>query len=359
MALFATVAMSIEFAFRRVRLSRKVLSEVMTVAAIFCATAANASQLVTPENYARAEVDQSFKSIVAEVGPNKFRHDRSLMPLDKQPAVTMNRDTVYSFGVFYVPAGTTITLPKSADDRYQSAMIMQNDNYTDQVFYAPGTFEIKSETEFAAVVMRTQIDPSDPGDIENVKALQDGVKVKWPEGTVPKEYKVVEWDQASLATLRAEYQKEAAKLPNFNETSGARGVIKPEMLRLSASVALGLLPANDAVYIYRDYGLSGDKCYEATYAKPDFNKGGFFSFTMYGSDKYLKSDNSNLNNRAMKFNDDGTVTLRYGPKEKCGEAANWLPTPGDNWYLGMRIYRPGEAVVSGKYTIPDPTPVKQ
>lgn len=321
-------------------------------------TAAHAAMTVTTDNYARAEVDESFKSIVSDVGANTFRHDRALIPLDKQPAVTMNRDTVYSFGVFYVPKGTTITLPKSADNRYQSAMIMQNDDFTDQVFYAPGTFEINSQTEFAAVVMRTQIDPNDPEDTQNVKALQDGIKVNWPAGTTPKEYKIVDWDKGSLATLRNQYQKEAAKLPNLNDTSGPRGVIKPEMLRLSASVALGLLPAKDAVYIYRDYGLSGDKCYQATYAKPDFLEGGFFSFTMYGADKYLKSENSNLNNRAMKFNKDGTVTVRYGPKEKCGEVANWLPTPGDNWYLGMRIYRPGESVVSGKYTIAQPTEIK-
>ena len=334
------------------------IRKILLCSTLLNATIAHAATQVTPENYARAEVDESFKSIVSEVGPNAFRHDRALIPLDKQPAVTMNRDTVYSFGIFYVPKGTTLTLPKSADNRYQSAMIMQNDDFTDQVFYAPGTFEIKSKTEFAAVVVRTQINPNDPVDTKTVKVLQDGIKVDWPEGLRPKEYKIVDWDIASLAALRNQYQKEAAKLPNLNATAGARGVIKPEMLRLSASVALGLLPAKDAVYIYRDYGLSGDKCYQATYIKPDFLDGGFFSFTMYGADKYLKAENSNLNNRTMKFNQDGSVTMHYGPKEKCGEVENWLPTPGDNWYLGMRIYRPSESVVSGAYTIPQPEEVK-
>jgi len=269
---------------------------------------AHAGALVAPDNYARAEVDESFRKVVSDVGANTFRHDRALMPLDKQPAVTMNRDTVYSFGVFYVPEGTTITLPKSADNRYQSAMILQNDDYTDQVFYAPGTFPIKSKTEFAAVVIRTQIDPNNPADVKNVKALQDAIKVSWPKGTVPKAYKIVDWDQASLKALRTQYQKEAAKLTNFNDAAGARGAVKPEMLRLSASVALGLLPAKDAVYIYRDFGLKGDRCYTATYDKPEFLQGGFFSFTMYGADKYLKSEASNLNNRTMTFNPDGTVT---------------------------------------------------
>lgn len=145
--------------------------KILMTGTLLVTATAHAATPVTPDNYARAEVDESFKSTVSDVGANTFRHDRALIPLDKQPAVTMNRDTVYSFGVIYVPRGTAITLPKSADNRYQSAMIMQNDDFTDRVFYAPGTFEIKSQTELAAVVMRTQINPNDPEDTRTVKAL--------------------------------------------------------------------------------------------------------------------------------------------------------------------------------------------
>lgn len=296
--------------------------------------------------------------VVKDVGSNAFRHDRNLIALDKQPAVTMNRNTVYSFGVYYVPKGTKITLPTSKDGRYQSAMIMQNDDFTDQVFYGPGTFDIKSQTEFATIVVRTQVNPSDPQDINYVHQLQDGIKVTWPEGTKVKEFKSGDWDQTSLKALRKQYQAEAAKLTNLNETSGARGKVDPAKLNLGASVALGLLPPQDAVYIYRDFGLSGDKCYKATYDKPDFKPGGFHSFTMYGADKYLHSENSHLDNRTIKADKDGKITLSYGPKALCGNVENWLPTPGDNWYLGMRIYRPGESVINGTYTVPTPVAVK-
>ncbi len=59
----------------------------------------------------------------------------------------------------------------------------------------------------------------------------------------------------------------------------------------------------------------------------------------------------------MAFNNDGTVTIRYGPQELCGDAANWLPTPGDDWYLGMPIYRSGESVFDGRYEVPEPAPI--
>lgn len=299
----------------------------------------------------------SLESVVKDVGSNAFRHDRSLIPLDKQPAVTMNRDTIYSLGTFYVPKGTKLTLPNSKDNRYQSAMIMQNDDYTDQVFYGPGTFEIKAQTEFVGIVVRTQVNPGDPQDINYVHQLQDAIKVTLPEGVKAKEYKIVDWDQKSLMSLRAKYQAEAAKLPNLNDTVGSRGKVDPKMLNLGAAVALGLLPPKDAVYIYRDYGLKGDKCYKATYDRPDFGKGGFFSFTMYGADKYLHSENSHLDNHTIKSDKDGKFTLYFGPKERCGQVENWLPTPGDNWYLGMRIYRPGESVINGSYTVPTPVEV--
>jgi hypothetical protein len=74
--------------------------------------------------------------------------------------------------------------------------------------------------------------------------------------------------QACFEALRAQYQEEAKALPNLNETPGAHGTIDPHMQRPGAAVALGLLPPEPAVYIYRDYGLKGSECYQATYSKP-------------------------------------------------------------------------------------------
>lgn len=318
---------------------------------------AHAAELVTPENYVRADVDLTFTNIVREVGSNKFRHDRSLIPLDKQPAVTMNRDTIYSFGIFYAPKGTTLTLPKSKDDRYQSAMILQTDHYIDQVFYGPGTFEIDSQTEFSGIAVRTQVDATNPDDVKYVNALQDQIVVMLPKGVSPKEYRPGDWDMKSLEALRAKYQEEAKTLPNLNTTSGARGTIDPHMQRLGVSVALGLLPPQDAMYLYRDYGLSGKECYQATYAKPGIRDKGFFSFTMYGADKYIHDERSTLNNRVIQDNPDGTFTMYYGPESACGNVANRLNTPGDNWYLGMRIYRAADSIVKNGYEMPAPTRV--
>ncbi|WP_421222759.1 DUF1214 domain-containing protein [Aeromonas enteropelogenes] len=312
---------------------------------------------VTTNNYVEAEVDLSFANIYKSAGANQFRHDRNLIALDQQPAVTMNRDTVYSFGIFYAPKGTTIALPTSKDNRYQSAMILQSDHYIDQVFYGAGTHEIDSKTDFVAIVIRTQVDANNPDDVKYVNQLQDQIKVTFPKGVTPKQYEPRNWDSASLDTIRSEYQIKAKKLPNFNGTSGRHGTIDPELQKMGVAVALGLLPPQDAVYQYRDYGLSKDTCYSATYDAPGFNAPGFFSFTMYGSDKYLHTDKSTLNDRTIKRNKDGSFTLYYGSEAVCGKVDNRLETPTDNWYLGLRVYRPKADVINGDYKLPVPVAV--
>lgn len=342
-------------------ISKKTLISLLVASAMLSPLTANSASKtdipVTTDNYVEADVDVSFANIYKTAGANKFRHDRNLIALDQQPAVTMNRDTVYSIGIFYVPKGTVITLPKSKDGRYQSAMILQSDHYIDQVFYGAGDHEIKSVTEFAAIVVRTQVDTSNPDDIKYVNTLQDQIKVTYPKGIEVKEYKPRNWNMAELNVLRDEYQVKAAELPNFNETSGAHGTIDPEKQKMGVAVALGLLPPKDAMYLYRDYGLSKDVCYTATYKEPGFNELGFFSFTMYGADKYLHEGVSNLNDRTIKRNEDGTFTLYFGSKTTCGDVANLLDTPSDNWYLGMRVYRAKDDVLDGSYQLPIPTPV--
>lgn len=107
-------------------------------------------------------------------------------------------DTIYSLGVFYAPKGTIVTLPASKDDRYQSAMILQNDHYIDQVFYGAGPHEIVAETEFVGIAIRTAVDPSDPEDVRYVNSLQDQINVTWPKGTKVKSFKPGNSDVASL-----------------------------------------------------------------------------------------------------------------------------------------------------------------
>ena len=68
---------------------------------------------VTPDNFVRAESDLYFGNAVKDAsGIGKFLHHRDVTPIDKQPVIRMNRDTLYSAAVFDLDAGSvTIALP--------------------------------------------------------------------------------------------------------------------------------------------------------------------------------------------------------------------------------------------------------
>lgn len=157
------------------------------------------------------------------------------------------------------------------------------------------------------------------------------------------------WDTASLDALRAKYEAEAAKIPNFNGMMGPRGKVNEATRHIAAAAAWGLFPDRDAMYL-NYFGSHGtDHCFKATYKVPE--NGAFWSITMYGATGFIESENSIVNSSNVVLNDDGTFTTFYGPKEKCGDVPNRLDTP-EGWNFMMRIYLPGPSVLDGSYVLP-------
>jgi hypothetical protein len=153
------------------------------------------------------------------------------------------------------------------------------------------------------------------------------------------------------------YREEARALPNLNATSVVRGTMDPQVRKRGAAEALGRLLPPDAVCMYREHGLRGERCCEATCQAPRFGEGGFSSLTLSCPDKAAHEETCSLNNRAIRTNPDGAFTLRYGPRAACGEATNRLNALGDNGRLGMRVDRPAAYVVEGRCGLPVPAPV--
>lgn len=68
--------------------------------------------IVTPDNFIRAESDIYMAGQVKDGAFGQLKHTRSPAPVDKQLIVRLNRDTIYSSGVFDLDAGpVTINLP--------------------------------------------------------------------------------------------------------------------------------------------------------------------------------------------------------------------------------------------------------
>ncbi|GAA4834359.1 DUF1214 domain-containing protein [Algivirga pacifica] len=306
---------------------------------------------VTPENYARAETDQTF-TYYAKLAPiNTFFHYKKLTPLDNQGVVRMNRDCVYSGGLIDTKGGATLTVPKMPDNRYMSVMLTDNDMYVPDIYHKAGTYNLPEDTRYLFAVIRIQIlDPDDSEELEMVNKLQEQFEIK---ASSSEPFKAPNWDQASLKTLHDEYNSEFAKYDKYpDEWSGTKEEVDEKSRRLAVAGAWGLFPNKEATYINYDGGnLSGDKCYKATYKIPENNA--FWSITVYGKDGKMQNENCILNETNTIKNDDGTFTVHFGSATNCSDDVKNRLDITDGWNFLMRVYRPGESVLNGSYKLPE------
>jgi len=309
-----------------------------------------ASSRVTAENYIRAETDFAFADFQRNAGNriNTFYYITEPTPLDEQPVVRMNRDTLYSAAVVDTQGGATITIPEFPDDRYFSILVIDNDHYAPVVFYTSGTHELPGDTRYVAVVQRIQLmDPTDPDELALVNRLQQEFIIN---AASSEPFPEPSWDKEGLLALRAEYELEFQKFDQYEaDWMGPRGEVNEQTRHIAAAGAWGLFPEKDAVYINYTGPVNPDQCYTATYEVPDNDA--FWSITVYGEDGFMKSDNNIVNDRNVILDEDGRFTVYFGSAEQCGDNPNRVDiTTG--WNFLMRVYRPGPSVLSREYKLP-------
>ena len=192
------------------------------------------------------------------------------------------------------------------------------------------------------------LDDSNPDDVAKANALQDQFVVM-ANSAVP--FPPPQWDVDSMLALRSEYEAEFKKFAQFEpDWMGPRGQVNEETRHLAAAGAWGLFPEKAAVYINYAGPTDPEQCYTATYETPQTEA--FWSITVYGDDGFMKSDNNVINDRNVTSNEDGTFTAFFGSEAVCGAHANRVDISG-GWNFLLRIYRPGSAVLSGEYTLPE------
>ena len=94
--------------------------------------------------------------------------------------------------------------------------------------------------------------------------------------------------------------------------------------------------------------LDGGKTYKITLPAP-IPVGQFWSFTVYdGQTRSMLETDQKLagldsNDKNIKKNPDGSVTVWFGPKAPAGQESNWVQTmPGKGWNSLLRLYAPLE-----------------
>jgi hypothetical protein len=303
---------------------------------------------VNVHNFVRAETDRMFAVLLGQSGAvNVWSHNRTPTPLDNQPVIRMNRDTLYSMAVVDLRDGATLTLPDGGG-RYVSAMVVNQDHYINRVLHAPGEHLLRLEdfdTEHVVVAVRILVDPADPDDVAEVNALQDQLRVVADSA---RPFTPPDYDTASLDATRRALLELAAGLSGFDGAFGARSEVDPVQHLLGTAAGWGGLPSHEATYVNVDPGLPVG---EYALTVRDVPVDGFWSISLYNAAGYFEDlgGKVSVNNLTAVRDADGAVTVHFGG---CGDGRpNCMPI-GEGWNYLVRLYRPREEIVDGRWTFP-------
>lgn len=311
---------------------------------------------VTVQSFPRAESHMYFAKTVQEGAFGKLQHQRVPISIDKQDVIRMNRDTLYSSGVFDLDAGAvTVKLPE-VDGRFMSLMVVNEDHYTQPVVYAPGSFTFTREqigTRYMFVAVRTLANPADASDLKAANAAQDRVELK--QNAVGS-FDIPNWDAAERDEIRRALLVLAAKNDmSSGESFGTADRVDPIQHVLLTAAGWGGNPREAAMYSF-------------FIAKPNDGKGmlrltvrdvpvdAFWSISVYNAQGFFEKnalDSYSLNSLTARPNKDGSYTIQFGGCDST--SLNCLVTP-PGWSYVVRLYRPRQPIIDGSWQFPEARP---
>ena len=273
---------------------------------------------VTVDSFVRAETRRMFAAFHADAGGvNRLKHNRAPTPIEHQPVIRMNRDTLYSAGVVDISAGATVSIPDGGD-RYVSVMVVNEDHYINRVLHEPGEHRLtmdEFDTPWVAVAARILVDPADEDDLAAVNALLEL----------------------------------ARHVGGFARAFGARGDVDPIRHLIGTAAGWGGLPDEEATYLSVEPRLPVG---EFALVVREVPVDGFWSISVYNADGFFEPNERNaysVNNLTAVPDPDGSVTVHFGG---CGDdRPNCLPIV-DGWNYTVRLYRPRREVLDGSWAFP-------
>lgn len=315
--------------------------------------------IVTPDNFIRAESDIYMAGQARDGAFGVFKHTREVAPVDKQLIVRLNRDTIYSSGVFDLDAGpVTFTLPDPGT-RFLSALIINEDHFNPKVFYGAGSHTLTREdvgSRYVMVAIRIFVDPNDPTDVKLANTLQDAITASQPGG--PGTFAIPDWDPVSQKRVREALIAVSDTLPDLRYAAGPdRTAVDPVRRIAAAASGWGLNPDRDAVYLNVFPEKNDAKTIYRLTVK-DVPVDAFWSVTVYTADGYFSPNERNaysINSVTGKKGAEGAITLQFGGCS--GETPNCLPVT-KGWNYMVRLYRPRQEILNGTWSFPVAVPLQ-
>jgi hypothetical protein len=306
---------------------------------------------VTVGNFTRAESDLYMGNSVKEGGLGRLIHRREPASVENQLVIRLNRDTLYSSGVFDLEAGPVTILMPNAGKRFMSLQVINEDHYVSGVYYGPGSHTLTRQnvgTRYILAAIRTLVDPNDRTDLDAVHKLQEAIKVSQQS---PGKFETPNWDPGSQKEIRDALLVLAKYTGGFQHAFGAKDQVDPVRHLIGTAAGWGGNPDKDATYL----GLAVPKNDGTTVYRlrvKDVPVEAFWSVSVYNAAGYFEKNSYNaysLNDITAKKDADGAITIQFGGCD--GETPNCLPImPG--WNYTVRLYRPRPEILNGTWKFP-------
>lgn len=311
---------------------------------------------VNVENFVRAETDTYMARYVAMGAFGTFLHAREPVQIEEQTVIRMNRDTLYSIGVFDLTEPVTIVKP-SGDGRFQSMLAISEDHYVVGVEHDPGSYTFNKEnvgTRYLFVIFRTFANPNDESDITKAHQMQDQISISQ---SAVGSFDVPDWDNESLDEVRALLNALSAGVTGDTKGAfGSRQEVDPIRHLLATGSGWGGNPPYAATYMNGTPSKNDGRIPHALTVK-DVPVDGFWSITVYDRDGFMHKndmDSYSYNGVTAEKNTDGSITVHFGG---CDDGRiNCIPIT-HGWNYIVRLYRPRPEILDGRWTFPEATPI--
>lgn len=309
---------------------------------------------VSPDNYLRAETDIMFKKKVDDGYFGKIGHVREAVSIDHQLVIRMNRDTLYSFGVFDLTQPVTIVKPDTGK-RFQSMLVINEDHYIKLVAYDPGEYELTREkigTRYVQIAFRTLADPGDPADLKAANAIQDKIISRQSS---PGSFEIPDWDAVSREKVGDGLKLMGSTLRDSKRMFGDVGDVDPVRHLIGTAGGFGGNPESDAIYLNVN-PVKNDGSTPYVLKVKDVPVDGFWSVSVYNAEGFFEKNDANaysFNNITAKKDSDGSITIHFGGDPM---QSNYIPiTKG--WNYTTRLYRPRRELLDGSWMFPEASPL--
>ena len=312
-----------------------------------------AAEPVTVDNFARAETHGYMQARVDAGCFARLCHERQPRPADRQEIVRLQRDTLYSSGVFDLDSPLTVRLPEPGG-RFQSLLVINEDHHVPAVIYGPAEVMLTKElvgSRHVYLAFRTFMDPNDPKDVARAHALQDKLAVAQ---AAPGRFDPPAWDAGSREQLRKELMDLSRWNPNPAGRFGAADKVDPVRHLIGTASGWGGNPPEAAIYVNR-FVPRNDGVQAYTLTLKDVPVDAFWSVTVYNAKGFYEAPeaHASVNSVTAEKTADGSAVIRLGGDPRAANHLRIMP----GWNYVLRLYRPRAEIIDGSWTAPDAVPV--